>query len=562
MTRKSYPDIYWIIVDCVRSYVSGKDDRDKLDVMFKMADECADFENMIVTAPSSIMSACTAMSGIPAYYLAGNYVDFKFDTSAFWCLKDILTTVGYKNYSILNARAAREKLRGVVNLVDKKFWTKEIKHGQTCWPNDDVYKTFVNLLDSNPQSPAFYFLWFNVRRDPKINNTVTALIEELKRRGRFDNSIFILTSDHGYPDLSRGLISDGWDLKKVGLPHDLVLTDDNIRVPFLFHYPGIKPRKISQTVGSEDIAPTLLDLLQVELPTAKSLPFFGRSFLPLLNGKAPSFFTKRKVRSDARFSMQAQRMTALRDNRFKYIIQHESGTEEFYDLRKDPGETKNIALNGSSQTYRQQISGFRRDFHKDEQRIIEFQKSRIESELRRYLARAGNPLVKARSALVIMFGGSFLYQPVLDALIEANPKLRLDVFLPEDSEIPAALQKVNAAVQLFSKSKGFYPRPRSGERYDVRLEILDDRVSPIFYSAYKRFRRFKARRTLRVDGNAQVRRLIWPILGHPKVTYYLRVLEGLREKKDLYLLEPNYLFQELGRVAKIFFNRKQQRKAI
>lgn len=554
MTRKSYPDIYWIIVDCVRSYASGKDDRDKLEIMFKMAEECADFENMIVTAPSSIMSACTAMSSIPAYYLAGNYIDFKFDTESFWCLKDILETVGYQNHSILNARAAREKLRGVVNLVDKKFWTKNMRHAQTCWPNDDVYKTFLNLLDSNPASPSFYFLWFNVRRDPNINATVESLIQQLKQRGRFDNSIFILTSDHGYPDLSRGLISDGWDLKKVGLPHDLVLTDDNIRVPFLFYYPGIKPCRISQIVGSEDIVPTLLDLLKLKPPAPKSLPFFGKSFLPLLNGEAPEFFVKRKVRSDARFSMQSQRMTSLRSNEFKYIIQHESAAEEFYDLKQDPGETKNLALNGAAKEYHTQIQSFRKEFEKDERRIIDFQIARIGKEFRRYLAKAGNPLVKANSAMVIMFGSSFLYRPILQALAEANPQLRLEVFLPEDSEIPDALQKVHGRVQLFSKSNGFYPQPRIAKRYDVRLEILDDRLSPIFHRLYKRFRKFKARRTLRVDGNAQVKRLYWPVFGHPKVTYYLRVLEGLREKKDLYLLEPNYLLQELVRVAKLFFN--------
>ncbi|HEX9653467.1 MAG TPA: sulfatase/phosphatase domain-containing protein [bacterium] len=551
-----YPDIYWIIVDCARSYVSGKDDCDKLDIMFKMAEECADFENMMATAPSSILSACTAMSSIPASYLAGNNTDFKFESKTLWCLKDILATVGYKNYSILSARAACEKLCGVVNLVDKKFWPKETKHFQTCWPDDDVYRTLLNLLNSDPASPTFYFLWFNVGRDQNINRTIENLIQELKRRDRFEKSIFILTSDHGYPDVRRGLISDGGDLKKVGLPPELVLTDANIRVPFLLHYPGIKPCKISHTVSSEDIVPTLLDLLKVKPPAPKALPFFGNSLLPLLNGNEPRFLTKRKVRSDARSSRQSQRMTSLRSNEFKYIVNHESAAEEFYDLKKDPGETKNLALNGASKKYRAQIQSFRKEFQKGERRIIDLQITRIENEFRRYLAKPGNPLLKANSVLVIMLGSSFLYQPILKALIATRPQLRLEVFLPEDSEIPTALHKAGGRVQLFSNSNGFYPRPHSAESYDVRLEILDDRQSAIFRQMYKHFVNFKSRRTIRVDGNAQVKALWWPVLGNPKVTDCLRVLESLRETRDFYFLELNYLLHRLGRIAKLFIQNK------
>jgi len=547
MPPKSYPNIFWIVVDCVRSYVSGKDDRDKLDIMFKMSPECADFENMIVTAPSSVMSACTAMSGIPAYYLAGNYVDFKFDRKSFWCLKDLLETVGYTNHSVLNAKASREKLRDLVNPVDKKFWTKKLKHSQPGWPNIDVSRTFFHLLDSRPESPGFYLLWYNARRDPNISVIVEDLIDELKTRGMFDDSIFILTSDHGYPDLSRGLISDGWDLKKVGLPHDLVLTDDNIRVPFLLYYPDMQPCKVSQMASNEDIVPTLLDLLSLEPPFKKSLPFFGRSLLPLINGEASEFFARRRVRSDARFSMQSERITSLRSNAYKYIVQHEHGREELYNLAKDPGETKNLA---SKKNHTELIESFREDFRRGEHEAIEFQITRIKEKFQPYLSNAAGIFERVEYLLVLVFGSSFFHRAIVDTIIEKYQEMNLCLLMPDDSAPEEWRSRHN--ITILNYASGFQDNLIPKIVWDLRLEIVDDPVSKRFQDGFDLFKKLKTKKTIRVNGNIDVTSIRWRIFSDPKITYYRRVLSNLREKKDLFLLEPNYLFLELRRLMKLY----------
>ena len=54
---KKKKNIIWIVVDCVRNYQSGTDDRDKLDIMYELENEFTSFGNMMVSAPSSIMSA-------------------------------------------------------------------------------------------------------------------------------------------------------------------------------------------------------------------------------------------------------------------------------------------------------------------------------------------------------------------------------------------------------------------------------------------------------------------------------------------------------------------------
>ena len=54
---------------------------------------------------------------------------------------------------------------------------------------------------------------------------------------------FYLLSDHGYMDPKRGYTPE--KLKEMGLTHDLVLFDDNIRIPFYLKYPGCEPRNIN-----------------------------------------------------------------------------------------------------------------------------------------------------------------------------------------------------------------------------------------------------------------------------------------------------------------------------
>ena len=253
-------NIIWIVVDCVRNYQSGTDDRDKLDIMYELENEFTTFDKMMVSAPSSIMSAVNFLTGIPAYYLAGNYSQFQFDKNNYWTIKDVLNNYNYENYSILNARECRVMLKDMLDCVDNKFLTAKVRPTMMRWPNKEVSNIFYRLLDSKPVSPAFYFLWYNTRLDPNMSNEIKDLMNNLKKRGLYDDSIIILTADHGYPDRKRGLVSDGWDMWKAGLRHDIILTNDNINVPFLIKYPGMKPKKVDTLVSTEDIFPTILDL--------------------------------------------------------------------------------------------------------------------------------------------------------------------------------------------------------------------------------------------------------------------------------------------------------------
>ena len=72
-------NIIWFIVDGVRSYRSGIDDRDKIDIMDELALESVEFNNTFTSTPSSVLSASTMFTGIPSAYISRHYNDFEFD---------------------------------------------------------------------------------------------------------------------------------------------------------------------------------------------------------------------------------------------------------------------------------------------------------------------------------------------------------------------------------------------------------------------------------------------------------------------------------------------------
>lgn len=98
------------------------------------------------------------------------------------------------------------------------------------------------------------------------------LLGELESRGLLENSIVVLTSDHGEM------------LGELGLGGHAYLHDFNLRVPLILSWPaGLEGgRRVGTQVGTVDLVPTLLELLGD--PSTDVLD--GTSLVPLLEGRA------------------------------------------------------------------------------------------------------------------------------------------------------------------------------------------------------------------------------------------------------------------------------------
>jgi arylsulfatase A-like enzyme len=159
--------------------------------------------------------------------------------------------------------------------------------------------------------------------------------------GLFENTLLIITSDHGENFGDHGLAS-----------HQFCLYDSLMHVPLIISYPKLIPseRRISSLVSHIDILPTILDLLNI-----KAYPhgIQGKSLSPFENRKIHNFVCaecgesvlSRLEASSLRSKLKVydKGSKCLRTESYKYIISADQ-KEELYDLHNDPLETINIAM--------------------------------------------------------------------------------------------------------------------------------------------------------------------------------------------------------------------------
>ncbi len=108
-----------------------------------------------------------------------------------------------------------------------------------------------------------------------VSRNFGRIIEELRREDLLEDTVIVVTSDHGEEFGEHGMV--GW--------HSLTLYEEMLHVPLIVRLPGSRHagERPSQRVRSIDIAPMLLDLLGLPQPSS----FEGRSLVPLLGAASP-----------------------------------------------------------------------------------------------------------------------------------------------------------------------------------------------------------------------------------------------------------------------------------
>lgn len=166
-----------------------------------------------------------------------------------------------------------------------------------------------------------------------IDRWVGIYIDELKRRGEFENTIFVFSSDHGemLGDLNRWAKS---------VPYEA-----SVCVPLIISGPGIKPAQSDVLVSVPDVAATFLDYAQAQPATGMT----ALSLRRLLEGKTATH------RDHVTSGLYNWRLVS--DGRYKLIrgfdpkLRSPGGSVPngatapliLFDLKDDPHEEKNIA---------------------------------------------------------------------------------------------------------------------------------------------------------------------------------------------------------------------------
>ena len=159
-----------------------------------------------------------------------------------------------------------------------------------------------------------------------VDDEIARLVDGLKKRGLWEKTLFVLTADHGDEFLDHGHRF-----------HGSTLYDEMTHVPLIMHVPGASNRRVSKPIGQVELAPTMLELLGVDIPRK----FEGRSRAEeVMTGKpAPHEPVFLEVFPDSNYSSH---QAALRDNNLKLIYRLADNFFEMYDLANDPKERVNV----------------------------------------------------------------------------------------------------------------------------------------------------------------------------------------------------------------------------
>ena len=153
---------------------------------------------------------------------------------------------------------------------------------------------------------------------------VGKLIDELPKLPGGENTIIIITADHGDGFNEHGFIN-----------HGQALYRELMNVPFIIYVPNNQPHVLSQVVSNLDIVPTVAELCGIDV---SDLSFEGRSLVPeIFYGQEDP---NRVVFSETNWP---DPLRAAVSSDHKLIFNLKNNLYQLYDLKKDPWEKANIA---------------------------------------------------------------------------------------------------------------------------------------------------------------------------------------------------------------------------
>lgn len=168
----------------------------------------------------------------------------------------------------------------------------------------------------------------------RLDENVGRLVEKLKEKGLYENTVIIYTSDHGS------------HFKTRNMEYKRSCHDSATHTPLIIAGgPFCGGKRVESLVSLIDLPPTLLDLAGIPIPDS----FSGESILPMLSGGPERDCVFIQI-------SESQCGRAVRTKKYKYSVRavgsgftkHKAKIyfeDYLYDLEKDPCEKVNLVRN-------------------------------------------------------------------------------------------------------------------------------------------------------------------------------------------------------------------------
>ena len=358
------PNIFFYLMDALRwdhleTYGYSKPTSPRIK---EFSNKAVVFENAYAQSSWTRASVSSIVTSLyPTVHKTVDRVDVLDDSLI--TLQAILKAAGYHNYGLI----AQPNVGSIFHFEKNFEVYKLVKRGKArLGHSDQLYEQIQMTLNKNFAEPAFVYIhaidthrpyiplpqflsaFGNCREeirsetDPEPDmDCVRAVYDSLilqsdyyfglflgflQERKLLDDSIIILTADHGESFMEHGILG-----------HGKSLYETDIRVPLIIRFPQnrFSGTRVRNLVRHIDLLPTLLEILSVQQPAGIE----GSSLLPLLKGIDTR---ERPVFSE--LALDGQNVKSLILGNYKLIAT--AGDEaihyELYDLASDPDETKDI----------------------------------------------------------------------------------------------------------------------------------------------------------------------------------------------------------------------------
>ncbi len=353
------------------------------------------FRHVITPVPTTLPAHCSMLTGTdPPYHgVHGNHAYRLHDSNV--TLAELLKPQGYRTAAVVGAFVldAQFGLSQGFEHYDDALGEHE---GASAMVNErrgeEVTRAALAWVQSRAAEPFFLFLHYYDPHYPYVppapfsdifpdqryageiaytDQCIGNLFTELKRLEIYDQSLIIVTADHG-----EGLNQHGEST------HSFFIYHSTTSVPLLIKLPGANtPRVIEEKVGLIDLVPTVLDYLQIPTPDV----LHGASLTPYFTGHRPPgedrvFYSE----TLAPTLFDCNSLLAMENERWKYI---QTTRPELYNLLTDSGEENNVAEERRTEAgrLREQL----RDYLQRITRVVENNAAVADETVRRRIEELG-----------------------------------------------------------------------------------------------------------------------------------------------------------------------------